>query len=439
VDKHERIHLICITLEEELRHYTGGDNNWNYRVVSKLDIKSNIYKYLTLHINSEYIHLLYVKTSLLTQTLSTIEHMYWNGKNVNRIVVSNYIHGKYSSPLQVSFDGSQNFHIIYRAFYKNNHQLYYNKFDILTKIWTISELVTDLREEHSHPYIFIDKKQNLHLLWCTIEQNNFILKYKKKRNIIDTKSRWSDTQTLSNKISNYLFPVLIQESNTLKIYCRQNDKITELISNDFGDSWTDLADDRSYVIEEPKIIRYLDNPQINSNYVAKYVYGNIKDTIQIIGVDLFDSRGRNDPTPTQSILNQTRNSEASVDKIERQFGKPLADISTQEVNYTTCEIEQNNNIIIDLDKLNNTADNTKGPGGLMNELLSDYNTLEKQLFGIKEKKQKLIESIGDYEIDLDLLEEKIMNYKKQILAFQEKPGNVASNDSVLQRLIRFFK
>lgn len=75
----------------------------------------------------------------------------------------------------------------------------------------------------------------------------------------------------------------------------------------------------------------------------------------------------------------------------------------------------------------------------MNELLSDYNTLEKQLFGIKEKKQKLIESIGDYEIDLDLLEEKIMNYKKQILAFQEKPGNVASNDSVLQRLIRFFK
>ena len=45
-----------------------------------------------------------------------------------------------------------------------------------------------------------------------------------------------------------------------------------------------------YVIEEPKIIRYLDNPQINSNYVAKYVYGNIKDTIQIIGVDLFDSR-----------------------------------------------------------------------------------------------------------------------------------------------------
>lgn len=273
VDKHERIHLICITLEEELRHYTGGDNNWNYRVVSKLDIKSNIYKYLTLHINSEYIHLLYVKTSLLTQTLSTIEHMYWNGKNVNRIVVSNYIHGKYSSPLQVSFDGSQNFHIIYRAFYKNNHQLYYNKFDILTKIWTISELVTDLREEHSHPYIFIDKKQNLHLLWCTIEQNNFILKYKKKRNIIDTKSRWSDTQTLSNKISNYLFPVLIQESNTLKIYCRQNDKITELISNDFGDSWTDLADDRSYVIEEPKIIRYLDNPQINSNYVAKYVYG----------------------------------------------------------------------------------------------------------------------------------------------------------------------
>ncbi len=366
VDKHERVHLICITLEGELQHYIGENNNWNHRTVSKLDMESNIYKYLTLHVNDEYIHLLYVKTNLLTQTLSTIEHMYWDGKNVNRIVVSNYVHGKYTSPLQVSFDSSQNFHVIYKAVYKNNHQLYYNKFNILTKIWTMSELITDLHEEHSHPYIFIDKKQNLHLLWCTIEQNNFILKYKKKCNIIDTKSRWSNTQTLSNKISNYLFPILIQESDTLKIYCRQNDKIIEIISNDFGDSWTDLVNGKSYVIEEPKILRYSNNPQADNKYLAKHVYGSIKDTIQIVGMDLFNSKEENKPPPTQPNLNREQNGPASVDKAEHQPRDHLADISAKEINYTTCEIGQNNNIIIDLDKLNDTTDNAKGSGGVIN-------------------------------------------------------------------------
>ena len=292
-------------------------------------------------------------------------------------------------------------------------KLYYNKFNISTKIWTINELVTDLHEEHSHPYIFIDRKQNLHLVWCTIEQNNFILKYKKKHNIIDIKPRWSGTQTLSSKISNYLSPVLVQELDILKIYCKQNDKIIEIISDDFGDSWTDLTNGKSYTIDEPKIIRYSDNPQIDDKYLAKDVYGNIKDTIQIVGIDLFNNKEESKPSPVSA--------------------------SIQEVNYTTCETEQNNNEIIDLDKLSDTASNIEEPNDVVKELLSDYNTMKEQFFKIKEKRQKLEKSLGEHETDLYLLEEEIISCKKQILTFQEKLNKITSESGIFRRFVKFFK
>ena len=133
-DKHEKIHLVCITSKGELQHYINENNDWIYRTVSKLDIKSNIYRYLTLHVDNEYTHIFYIKINLLTQNLSAIKHMYWNEKNVNRIVVNNYIHGKYAGPPQVSSDRFENFHIVYKVFYKNNHQLYYNRFNTSTKM-----------------------------------------------------------------------------------------------------------------------------------------------------------------------------------------------------------------------------------------------------------------------------------------------------------------
>lgn len=486
VDKYEKIHLICITSMGELQYYINKNNNWSYKTISGFDIKSNIYKYLTLHISDKYTHILYIKTNLLTQDLSTIEHIYWNGKNINKIIVTNYIHDKYTSPLQISPDGLENLHIVYKVFYKDNHQLYYNKFNVLTKIWTTDELITDLQKEHSHPYIFIDKKQNLNLVWCTIEQGNFILKYKKKHDITNIESEWSSTQTLSNRDSNCLSPILIQESNNLKIYCKQNDKIIEIISKDFGDSWTNSANSKPYIIEEPKIIRYSSNPQIDDKYLAKHVYGNIKDIIQIIGINLSNKKEQDKLSSIQSALDQKQqlvldqNQQPALDQKQNSLTsvnekadikapldkdiinlikdmdnkintilsqiaecKPknhLADKSTQrEVNYTTCEIKQNNNGIIDLDKLNNATDESEEPNSIMNELLSNYNVLEKQLLEIKEKKQELTRSINDYEVDLDLLEERIVGYKKQMLIFQEKLSDIASNNSIFQRFINFFK
>lgn len=412
IDNYGKIHLVCITSGGELQHYINENNNWSHRTILRFDVKSNIYKYLTLYVDDERTHLLYVKTNLLTQTLSSIKHMYWSGKNVNRIVVSNYVHGKYTNPLQVSLDSSGNFHIVYKVFYRDNHQLYYNKFDILTKIWTISELASNLQEEHSHPYLFIDRKQNLHLVWCAIEQNNFILKYKKRHNIVNMKPKWSDVQTLLDKNSNYLSPILIQESDTLKIYCKQNDKIIEITSNDFGDSWTNPTNNKPFIIEKPEIIQYFNNPQIIDNiYLAKHVYGNIGNTVQIVGINPFDSKKESQPPPIQPASDQKQDSLIETDK-ENNINEK----------FNTGE-----------------GNNTEKSDNVTDKLISDYNVLEKQFFELREKNQRLMEFINNYKADLELLEKEIAYCKRQMLIFQEKFDKMATNDGVFRRFINFFK
>ena len=521
VDRHEKIHLICITSEGELQYYINKNNNWSYKTISNFDVRSNIYRYLTLYVNDEYTHILYVKTNLLTQALSSIEHMYWDKKNANRIMVNDYVHGNYAAPFRVSVDNSKNLHIVYKIFYKDNHQLYYNKFNASTKLWTINELITDLREDHSHPYILIDNRQNLHLVWCTIEKNNFTLKYKKKHDITCIKPEWSDVQTLSDRDSNYFSPILIQESDILKIYCRQNDNIIEITSDDFGDSWTNPIDSEPYIIEDPEIIQYSGNPNMDDEYLAKHVYGNIKDKIRIIGINIFtDSEenvhpqksasdiapgrkqgsliddegepapvqpspnqiqdpltdGESEPAPVQPSPNQiqdpltdSESEPAPVQPSPNQIQDPLTDSESEpapvqpvlepvqsphqaqcspmdadtntgikEVKYIKCETGQNNEII-DPDESDDTQIKIVKPGDVTEGLISDYNILEKQFIEIKERKRRLAKSIDDYEVDLSLLEEKITDYKKQILAFQEKLNNVTLNNGIFQRFFSFFK
>lgn len=419
IDRREKIHLICVTKEGDLLYYINQNDKWNYKTISKFDIKSNIYRYLMLYVNDNHTHIIYTKTNLLTPMLSYVEHIYWNETGIDRLVVGNYLHGKYPSPLQVSIDSLKNLHLVYKVYYKNNHQLYYNRFNLSTKKWSISELVTNSQEDHSHPYIFIDKNDNLHLVWCTIQQNNFILKYKKKTNVIDPRSKWSNTQILSNKNSNNHSPILIQESNTLKIYCKQNNQIIEIISKDFGYSWETVGNNL-YKIEDSKIIRYSSSPEIDENFFIKHLYGNITDTIEIVGIDLFNSTENETSIEPEVLKPQDPIISTIKETEEYELKNPVVNSASTNDFYTIKnEHDQSTEII--------------------KELLSNYKILEMQLTEIEGKKQEFAKNIADCEINLNLLEEKIVDYKKHMLILQDRLNNLPANNNMFQRFVNFFK
>ncbi|AOY76974.1 hypothetical protein [Clostridium formicaceticum] len=330
IDSKNQLHLICITKQGNMLYYMGSDSYWNHKSITKLDVKSNIYRYLFLLIRNDYTHIFCMKTNLLNPMVSSIEHLYWNEKDINKSTITTYLTGKYPSPYKVDVDSMNNLHILYKVFYRNNHQLYYSKFSAFNKKWSNAELISNLQEDHSHSYMLIDKKDNLHLIWCVIEKNNFTLKYKNKANIIHHKSRWSNPKTLSSKNANNLSPILLQEGGFLKVFSKQGNIINEIISEDYGINWTSISRTKAYKTNNPSLIRYSSNHESEKHhYKIHYVYGEIlNDTITIFGTKLMPTKSATNinikthiSSPT-TIENTSENTSSPIEQNEIEEKNP---------------------------------------------------------------------------------------------------------------------
>ncbi|WP_143011266.1 hypothetical protein [Natronincola ferrireducens] len=463
------IHVICLTKVGNLLYYIGSDDGWNHRLLSKLDIKSNIYRYLSLFIQKDYVHILCVKTNLLNAIVSSIEHMYWDDKNLQRSTVTSYLPGKHPSPYQVQIDPLNNIHIVYKVFYKNNHQLYYSKFNFLTKKWIPGEIITDLKEDHSHPYMLIDNKENLHLVWCTIEENNFILKYRKKANILSQKSKWSNIQSLSNKNANHISPIIIQQGSFLKVLSRQNYHISEIVSQDYGNSWTSVSKSKLYRTKKPLLIRYLSNFQGEKTiYCLQHVYGEITDHILLFGTKLYKLKEKNTgdlrqvsptaievgnfsstpsmviekdggelpPSEDSSIINDNHLNKSNADSdlqqllhnIEKHIALLMMELEKlQEIKgllQNKSSAEDDSSTVIDCHS--------------SNVLLDSFGSLEKNFSAI-EKTQSTLEK--DFEVfgeKLDSLDEEITLYREELLHLHEGIKEITYNTGFFNRIKNLF-
>lgn len=344
IDLNDYIHLICIDQDGALLYYIRQKNQWSHRQISKLDIKSNHYKNLLILIKNKETHVFCNKTNLTNPMVASIEHMYWNDKNINKKTVSNYLPGKYPSPLQIDFDSQGNVHLIYKVLYKNNHQLYYNFFNAFNKKWSSPEMVTSLQEDHSHPHILIDNKDNLHLVWCTIEENNFTVKYKRKLNVVNYKSKWGTTKTLSDPNSNSLSPVLIQDGSTLMVLTRQTNQIVEIYSGDFGTHWSPSTNHRYHKIDNPIMVKYITNNDFEKISVAiSQCYCEITDQIKIIGTKLFKSIDPIEPPqslPASSDLQNEVDSGGSSDTNSNLTVEVTDDQAETEVNIINTPLTE---------------------------------------------------------------------------------------------------
>ncbi|MBS4040134.1 MAG: hypothetical protein KGZ81_05995, partial [Flavobacteriales bacterium] len=294
IDSKDQIHLICITKDGNLLYFINAQNKWEHKSLARLDFKSNSYKHLTLIQRKDYTHILCNKTNLLNPMVTSIEHIYWNDKVFNKGTIISYLPGKYHAPYQVDIDSINNVHLIYKVLHRNNHQLSYCKFNVFNKKWSAGEIITNLQEDNSHPFMLIDKKDNLHLAWCTITDNNFTLKYRRRSNIINQKSRWSQIAQLSNKNSNYLSPVILQEGNTIKLLSKQNGTINEIISEDYGMNWSALNKEKGHDLHNSCLIKYSSNAVNEKNYYTiPFIYASVEDEVTVIASRLYNQLQNN--------------------------------------------------------------------------------------------------------------------------------------------------
>jgi len=341
IDRNDYLHLICITSDGVLSYYIRSNSQWNHRQISKVDTKSNVYRNLVLIIKNKDTHILCNKTNFTNPAITSIEHMYWNDKGMKKVTVTTYLPGKYSSPFQVDIDSVGNLHLVYKVLHHKNNQLYYSFYSIFNKKWNNGEIISNLQEDHSHPHILIDKQDNLHLVWCTIEDNNFTLKYKRKMKISGLKSKWSSQKSLSDKNANNYSPLLLHEGSALKVLNRQNDRFNEVISEDFGGNWRNTTASQRFNPQELTLIKYGTNSDLEKiNTSISKVYGEIGDYISIIGTNLFPvpippAEPEPQPKPQPSSKPEKLLEERSV--VETRAVEPKVEI--EEVTENNTEVE----------------------------------------------------------------------------------------------------
>lgn len=491
IDANDYIHLICINKDGVLLYYIQQKSQWSHRQISKLDIKSNYYKNLLILIKNKETHIFCNKTNLTNPMVTSIEHMYWDNKNINRKTISNYLPGKYPTPQLIDFDSHGNVHLVYKVLYKNNHQLYYNFFNTFNKRWSSAEMITSLQEDHSHPHMLIDNKDNLHLVWCAIQENNFIVRYKRKINVTNYKSRWSGTKTISNPNSNSLSPILIQDGTILKVMAKQTNQIVEIHSSNYGNDWSAPSTQRVHKTSNPVLVSYLTNNDYEKISVSiNQCYCEIGDEIKMIGTKLFKPSAIESssitPSPLQSGPSLNESSEKQEEEVQKETGEPeqtvkpsleASSVTSAEApkeesrpeeieekkeikaNEPALEIDSNlkdlvegvqkyiNQIILEVERLEATGpqypittDNEDVEKPKIHSFYTELTDLNQELMEIENYQLQLQKELNDYQKRIYEIEDRMVFFKKHAIEIQDQVKNINTlTPNFMSRIRNLFK
>lgn len=461
IDNRDNILLVCITKDGMMEYYFFNDSNWVKKTLSRLDIKSNIFGNLTLLNTNSYTHILCNKANLLNTMITSIEHIYWNEDSINKSTVTSYLSGKLHSPFQVAIDGDNNLHLLYKAFYKENNQLFYCKLNALNNRWSSCELVSNLTEDNCHPHLHIDTNNNLHMVWSTIEGSNFIIKYKRKGDISSGKGGWSEVKTLTNNNTNSLSPIIVQVDNKILILCKQGALISEIASEDFGLSWTPPNNNKAYSLENPMLIKYITNDaDEKGTYNISKVFGEINQQVKVVGVNLY---GSNTEIIKDEALQEECLQEIQEECEDIQFLTSPAEIPQDgnlkdrlefEVDdnfYKLIEDVQHyiNKIADEVDRFEKSRQLIEPRSQVSFEIIDSKATFDEfqiklsmlitKIQNIEDEQLHLHNEFDDYQKKLYSIEEKLITAKKHTMELEELLNFYSGNNGIVNRFKNIFK
>ncbi len=274
IDENNKLHLLYLHEQGELIYCVYSSNSWQKNLIGKLDTKSNIYKYLTLFIHKNTINIFYVFANLINLNLWTIEHITKNKDNLKKHIVANIFSDKIINPFYIDSDEFGNIYLVYSGKEYNHYSIYYMFFNTFTQIWTttptkISSSVTN----NILPYIFVDTQNNVHILWYSTKNGDYFLSYKRFSSVGDSRFQWKEINL--PKILGYNYPaIMIEKNDELNIICISDEKVLNLTSTDYGNTW--IIKDETSVGQHPiYLIKYYNLSLNKAQNKINHYYGNI--------------------------------------------------------------------------------------------------------------------------------------------------------------------
>ncbi|MEY8304342.1 hypothetical protein [Anaerosalibacter bizertensis] len=279
IDSEDKIHIIFLLKDGNLIYYLYNERKWLKSFIKKLDTQSNIYKYLNIYIINNEINIFYTYANLINQNIWTIEQLIGSKNNWTKIRVNTFLSEKLPNPYYIDYDNMGNIHLVFSAKEKSLNHVYYTFYNSFIKKWNqIPEKISSSNVNNLFPYLFVDSKSNVHIIWSSLNSKDYILNYKKFTPLGQDRYKWKEIKLPT--ISNLDFiPIALEDNRILKIIFIKNNKIHYLYSKDYGLSW--FKSKNSYEINKDLWLLSYSSNSLDEYSIGKknHLYCKINDKI----------------------------------------------------------------------------------------------------------------------------------------------------------------
>ncbi|WP_077367780.1 hypothetical protein [Anaerosalibacter sp. Marseille-P3206] len=353
IDKEDTIHLICLLKNGNLVYSTFKNEEWSNNYIGNLDTKSNIYKQLYIYIINNEIYTFYAYCNLVNKNICTLELITGTNVNWTRKRIINIVTNDFDNPFSINHDSLGNIHFAYKSQEKNHSHIYYVFYNIYTQSWSKTPMkISNAPVENANPYLFVDTKDNVHILWYSLENMDFILHYKRLAASGQDKYRWVEVKL--PLIKNIDTPTIMFEiDNILKITYFDNNSLGFLSSKDQGLTWVD----NNKLKLDTESIFFI---KCSSNYSKTHFLEKASDCYCQIGDEilcyLYDSSNKKDITNSKknvSTSNVDTQSPSNISKVEEELKNLKRNVeelllykdkTDNEISKLKDSFEQNKNI-----------------------------------------------------------------------------------------------
>lgn len=435
------IYLLYLNKYGELKYSKINNKNISSNIITKLDLRSNIYSNLKLITRKNSIHIFYSYKNYINSKIWTIQHIIGEEGKWEKNTVISISSSENMQPFHVSFDNLDNIHLIYEALEKNNQNVYYMSYTPFLHKWNksphkLSEGLFDCNQS----CLFIDSKDNVHVIWCSTPKNNHsVIQYRQSLTLGKFQRNWKSKQLPIND-NNFFYPIMFEEKGILKIIYKSHNLIKILYSQDYGYTWN-LGDSLNCP-NDIFPITYLSNNR-SFNTKINRIYALITDKVQLFGLSNNNDFGSkisktNASNQTLTKNNSTsKNTEFNNEEIIKFIQKTNKEINNLIIHVKPDILKKEINSIINR--------NAK----LLDENIKYNKNISEQVLKNIEKIEVLIKNYIDYikQIDniINYLKENYNNNiidTKQILTQIDQLNTLIENEknkSLLKRIISLLK
>lgn len=386
IDTKDRVHLIYTTNDGNLYYSLYSNNKWAKKVLTRFDIKSNSYSGLVMKINKGNVHILYSFSNLINPKVWTIQHLIGTKGDWERLNVISFTSGKHTPTFSFDFDKFDNIHMIYTSVMENTGHIYYIFFNGAAKKWNhVPKLLSEPQNNSNTPHLLVDKFDNIHALWIVNKNSYSEIKYKFLHQIGSYRNTWKE-ESLPVSIQEYIYPMIYEEKDCLKIYIANEKKILSLVSRDYGSSWN--MDDTLSIPSKIGIqsAKYLTNFPGEKNYQkSSRVLYYLNDNQIMLKQDLIDYIYR------YSSLNldveKTINSETneSIEPLENIEDEGYVQITEKkELEQIKNHFDNLINKSIIIDSLSDISNNIKNMENINRSFASYFSDMDSTILALKE-------------------------------------------------------